>query len=175
METVTNQIMLSPDNVPVLSKTNAQTFHQMVKQRIYESGNGLFEYVETVKFMASLDKQINGDSASKIDPDTEFIAYVRDQIKLNSDKDNFTSQRGVKFTIAETGTSYDFSRCADPVLIELEEQEKRIKEDIKQRKDFLKTIPPTGMIMTVKETGETVEIFPPTKTSKSSFKVSLPK
>jgi hypothetical protein len=171
-----NQIILAPDKIPVLSKENAANFHTAVKERIFETGNGLFEYLETVKFFAAVDKVINGDSASKIQPDKEFIDYTREQIKLNSDKDNFTTGRGVKFTIAETGTSYDFSNCNDPVLVRLEEQAKEAAEKVKQRKEFLKTVDAAiGLVITDTESGETVTVYPPSKTSKSSFKISLPK
>lgn len=171
--TQTNALILSPDNIPVLSKQNAQTFHQMVKERIYESGEGLFPYIETVKFFGALDKVINGDSASKIEADKEFIDHVREQIKLNADKDTFTTGRGVKFQVAEVGTSYDFSNCQDPVLAELEQQEKEIKEKVKERKEFLKAVPKEGIEF--RHNDELVQVFGPVKTSKSSFKVTLPK
>jgi len=54
-----NDLILSPENIPVLSKQNAATFHRQVKERIFETGTGLFEYVEAVKFFDALDKQVN--------------------------------------------------------------------------------------------------------------------
>jgi hypothetical protein len=171
----TTEIILAPDNIPVLSKTNAATFHQLVKERIFESGNGLFEYLETVKFFAAIDKVIHGDSASKLPADKEFIDYAREQIKLKGDKETLTTPRGVKFANAEVGASYDFTKCADPVLAELEEDARQISEKVKARKEFLKTVDPTGLVITSKVSGETIEIFPPSKTSKSSFKTTLPK
>ena len=50
-----NDLILSPENIPVLSKQNAATFHRQVKERIFETGTGLFEYVEAVKFFDALD------------------------------------------------------------------------------------------------------------------------
>lgn len=170
-----DQLILSPDNIPVLSKTNAANFHRMVKERIFETGVGLFEYVETVKFFAAVEKQISGDSSSKIEPDKEFLEYIREQIRLNGEKEKMTTARGVKFECAETGTSYDFSNCGDPVLIELEAKAKEAAEKVKERKDFLKAVSKGGEIITDPSTGETSTVFPPTKTSKSSFKISLPK
>lgn len=170
-----NQIILAPDNIPVLSKTNAANFHAAVKERIFETGNGLFEYMETVKFFSEVNKVINGDSQSKTAPDKEFVDYIREQIKVNSDKDNFTTGRGVKFTIAEVGTTYDFTNCNDPVLVQLESSAKEITEMLKQRKEFLKAVKPEGEIITNSDTGETVTVYPPAKSSKSSFKTSLPK
>ncbi len=170
-----SEIILSPDHIPVLSKTNAATFHKMVKQRIFDTGNGLFEYIETVKFMAALDKQINGDSAAKIEPDIELLGYIRERIHTEGEKDKLTTSRGVKFECAETGSSYDFSKCGDPVLADLEQKAKEAADALKARKEFLKTVPTSGLTVTDTETGETSTIFPPTKTSKSSYKVTLPK
>jgi hypothetical protein len=174
MNTVENsQIILSPDNIPVLSKQNAATFHHLAKQRIYDTGNGLFEYIETVNFFAALKDRITGNSSSKIEPDKDFVEYVREQIKLNGEKDVFKSLRGVKFEVAETGTSYDFTICGDPTLVELEEAAKVAAEKLKERKEFLKKVPAEGTDLLIGD--ELVKVFPPAKSSKSSFKVTLPK
>lgn len=169
---VNNQLILSPDNIPVLSKENAATFHSLAKQKIFDTGNGLFEYIETVKFMAQINDRIFGNSSSKIEPDKEFIDYARAEIKRNGEKEIFKTFRGVKFENAETGTSYDFSKCNDPVLVELEEKAKELAESVKARKEFLKTIKVSENILIG---DEVVTVYPPAKSSKSSFKVSLPR
>ena len=171
---MTNELILSPENIPVLSKQNAATFHRQVKEMIFETGTGLFEYVEAVKFFAALDKQISGDSASKIEPDKEFIDYIREQIRLNGEKETITTSRGVKFQNAETGSNYDFSQCGDPELIELEAKAKDAADALKVRKEFLKALPMSGMDIITAD-GEAVKVYPPSKSSKSSFKVILPK
>jgi hypothetical protein len=178
MQTENMELVLTPDNIPVLSKQNAAAFHQQAKERIMEHG-GAFEYVEVIKFFAALDKQINGDKAAKIEEDKEFIELLRDEISKQGnggDKAEFKTTRGVKFTLAEVGTAYDFSNCNDPELIELEAKAKEANEALKQRKEFLKTVHPVkGEKKVDEETGEEYFIWPPSKTSKSSFKVSLPK
>jgi hypothetical protein len=177
MQTENLEIVLTPDHIPVLSKQNAKTFHQQAKERIYEQG-GAFEYIEVIKFFAALDKQISGDSASKIEPDKEFIDYLMEEIQKQGnggDKAEFTTERGVKFTLAEVGSTFDFSKCNDQELIQLEEASKSIAEKLKERKEFLKTVPEKGLLITDPETGDTYTIYRPSKSSKSSFKVSLPK
>jgi hypothetical protein len=168
-----NKLILTPDSIPVLSKQNAKTFYQIAKERIFETGNGLFEMLETLKFCADVYKQITGDSASKIEPDEQMIDYVREQIRLNADKNEFTTARGVKFSIAETGTSYSFENCGDTILAELEEKAKQAAENVKARKEFLKAIPKEGIEF--RNGDELVKVFQPIKTSKSSFKIQLPK
>lgn len=175
MET-TEEIILSPDHIPVLSKANAKSFHEMAKERIYEQG-GAFEYMETIKFFAKLNDIICGDSSSKIEPDKEFIDYLREEIKKQGnggDKAEFKTERGVKFTLSEVGTSYDFSQCNDQELCDLEVAANNATNEVKKRKDFLKTIPISGLEILTKD-GELVTIYPPSKSSKSSFKISLPK
>src|SRR5690242_8987800 len=112
------ELILTPDNIPVLSKQNAATFHAKAKERIYEHG-GAFEYVEVIKFFSALDKEINGDSSSKKEPDKEFIEYLREEISKQGnggDKAEVKTERGVKFALAETGTAYDFTNCNDQEL-----------------------------------------------------------
>lgn len=176
MQTENMEIVLTPDHIPVLSKQNAAAFHQQAKERIYEQG-GAFEYIEVIKFFAALEKQISGDKQTKIEEDKEFIDYLREEIKRQGnggDKAEFKTARGVKFTLAEVGTTFDFSQCDDPILLDLERHVKQLTDRLKERKDFLKTVPVSGLDIVTSE-GEVAKIFPPSKSSKSSFKVQLPK
>lgn len=171
------EIVLTPDHIPVLSKQNAKTFHQQAKERIFEHG-GAFEYIEVIKFFSALDKQITGDKQAKIEEDKEFIDYLREEIKRNGDggdKAEFKTARGVKFTLSEVGTVYDFSKCNDLMLEELESKAREAADAVKVRKEFLKTVPVKGLIVTDPESGDTYTVYPPSKSSKSSFKVSLPR
>jgi|SRR5690348_5222473 len=170
------ELILTPDNIPVLSKQNAATFHAKAKERIYEQG-GAFEYVEVIKFFAALDKEINGDSQSKKEPDKEFIEYLREEISKQGnggDKAEVKTERGVKFALAEVGTVYDFSQCGDQELWDLEVVANNAAAELKKRKEFLKTVPVAGLEILTKD-GELVTIYPPAKSSRSSFKVSLPR
>jgi hypothetical protein len=178
METVNQpqQVELRPDNILVISKQNARTFHAHVKERIKENGYGLFEYVETIKFFEKLAKVISGDSSSK-NPDeksgdTEFKDMIREEIKKYNG--TYTTPRGVKFEMAETGTKYDFSKCGDSELPVLEVQAAEINALIKKRQEFLKTLPASGIDIITSD-GEAIKIYPPSKTSTSSYKATLAK
>ena len=176
METLEHELILTPDHIPVLSKTNAATFHAKAKERIFENG-GAFEYMETIKFFAKLNDVVCGNSSAKIEADKEFVDYLRGEITKHGnggDKGEVMTKRGVKFTLAEVGTSYDFSMCNDPEFFELEEKSKEATKLLKERKEFLQKLPISGLDITTKD-GEGVKIYPPSKSSKSSFKVQLPK
>lgn len=166
------ELQLIPGQIITLSKTNAESFHQQMKAVIIETGFGLFEYVEVIKFFEKLKDQINGNSQSKIEPDKELVSMIRDEISKNNGK--LTTARGVKFEIAETGTKYDFSQCNDPELVEYEEKLNDYKEKVKLRQDFLKTVPAKGLDIITAD-GEPVKVYPPSKSSNSSYKVTLPK
>jgi hypothetical protein len=79
---------------------------------------------------------------------------------------------GNKITKAEHGTKYDFSKCGDPMLSELESKLLEIQKEVNDRKVFLKAIKAPLEVFN-SETGETNIITPPTKTSSSGLNVSI--
>lgn len=168
------ELIISPGNVLTISRVNAKEFHNQMKEMIMDSGYGLFEYLEVVKFFEAVKECISGNSQSKIPADQQFIELVREELNKH-DKGKYTTNRGVRFEIAETGTYYDFSGCNDTELLRLEWAEEAAKNAVKERKEFLKTVPKDGLIVTNGETGETETIYPPVKNSKSSYKITMAK
>ncbi|MFB6456541.1 hypothetical protein ACE38W_14805 [Chitinophaga sp. Hz27] len=77
-----------------------------------------------------------------------------------------------KIQSSEVGTKYDYS--PDPVWLGICEKMKPLEEAKKQRETFLKGVS-RMFIETDIETGESYEVYPPIKTSTSSFKVTLGK
>jgi hypothetical protein len=167
-------VIIQAGDMLVLSKTNAFEFHQKMREMIMDSGYGLFEYLEVLKFFENVNKFVKGDSQAKIPEDSEFIKMVRDEL-AKYEKGKFTTTRGVRFELAETGTSYDFTGCNDEELNRLEAKANEAKLEVKQRQDFLKTVKVEGLIITDGESGETYTVYPPVKKSKSSYKITLEK
>jgi hypothetical protein len=166
------ELQLIPGNIITLSKQNAKEFHEEMKAMIKETGYGLFEYVEFINFAAKLKDQISGNSQAKIPEDKELIEMIREEVTKYGK--TFTTPRGVKFELAETGTAYDFSQCNDSELLALEQQAQEATEKVKARKEFLKTVPSKGLEIHDGD-GELYTVYPPSKSSKSSYKVSFPK
>lgn len=162
---------LTPEFIPQISKTNAKLFHDQVKERVKESGEGLLQYMEFIKFVEKLQKIIAGDQYTP--GDSEIKDMIRTEIAKYGKE--FTTPRGAKFELAETGTKYDYSQCNDPELAELDAELESLKEKIKAKQDFLKTVPAKGLDILNEESGEVTKVYPPSKSSTSSFKVSLPK
>ncbi len=96
--------------------------------------------------------------------------YLLSEAEKNGKKFSYHNS---EFSIKEVGTAYDFSKCEDTELVALMEQQDMIKKLVDVRKDFLKTVPQTGLVVTNEDTGETFKVYPPAKTSTTSVAVSL--
>lgn len=90
------------------------------------------------------------------------------------------SKHGKKFTLhnaefqeKETGVQYDYAVCNDPIIVDLQMQMTALKERIKERETFLKSIPVSGVLSVNEETGETGTIYPPAKSSTTTIAVTL--
>ena len=168
-----NEIILSPDQLPLISRTNAKIFHDQVKQRIKDTGDGLFEYIEFVKFVEKISEVISGNSQAKLPADSELREMIRTEVAKYG-KEGFTTKRGAKFQLAEVGYKFDWEACGDPVHDQMMSELSMLKDRISAREDFLKTVPAEGVDI-IFDGGEVCKIFPPVKTSTSSYKVTLPK
>jgi len=102
-----------------------------------------------------------------------YIEEVRSEVQKFGKE--YKSPSGTKIELAETGTKYDFTHCGCSELIELEDIQDQVESKIKAMKDFLKALPDEGMMVMNSTTGELEMVFPPIKTSTSSFKTTLPK
>lgn len=78
-----------------------------------------------------------------------------------------------EFSIKEVGTVYDWSKCEDSQLQSLLNQQNELKEKIKAKQDFLKTVPQSGLSILDETTGEMITVYPPAKSSTTSVAVSL--
>jgi hypothetical protein len=146
-----------------LSKGQIKIIAESVINELGESGRVL-EAAETLTKMETLCKEIRGNR--------EFIDFVRDEIEKYGKE--LVTVNGVKLELAEVGTKYDYSQCNDDVLSELEFQLTIMEAKIKERQNFLKTLPARGMEI-IKDGGEVASIFPPTKSSTSSYKTTIKK
>ena len=79
---------------------------------------------------------------------------------------------GANLCVTEVGVKYDYSTCEDPEWNDLMAQKSELDAKIKARETFLRGIPREATIVN-EETGEVKKIFPPTKTSTTSVKVTF--
>ena len=78
-----------------------------------------------------------------------------------------------KVEIKEVGTKYDFSKCGDPVYEQLEQMAESAKSSLKERSDFLKAIPKSGIPFLDENSGEMITVYPPSKSSTTSIAITL--
>jgi hypothetical protein len=84
---------------------------------------------------------------------------------------------GNKFELMEAAGKFDFSTCGDPVWNHLNQQLEEIKLQIKERESFLKGIKSMTKMDIINpktaELHENVELYPPIKSSTSTFKQTM--
>jgi hypothetical protein len=155
-------------SLPVISagytKTQLKIAAWDVVNDIIENGNAL-PAAEALSAMESFVKEVKGNK--------QYIDFVRDEIAKHGKAANTAS--GTKLELAEVGTKYDFTNCEDPKLVDLQSMIEAVNADLENRKDFLKTVPLSGLLLTDENTGETYKVYPPSKTSTSSYKVTIAK
>jgi len=88
---------------------------------------------------------------------------------LSSELDDKRTDFGA-YQVSETYRKYyDYSTCNDSEYSMLLQKEKRTKDSIKKREQFLKNLPTDGVV--IEETGEVV--LPPETTSKKIIKIEF--
>lgn len=76
-----------------------------------------------------------------------------------------------EFLTKEVGVKYDYSRCGDDELTIMQIQADELNAKIKQRQEFLKTVPISGI--DIRQGDELVTVYPPSKSSTTSVTVTL--
>lgn len=79
---------------------------------------------------------------------------------------------GAELSVKEAGTKWTYDGCNDPVYRDLTEKSGTMKDMIKQRETFLKSLK-ESMTVIDETTGEVVTIAPPIKTSKTIVEVKF--
>lgn len=152
-----------------LTKSAIKSMAQNAIESIKETGN-ILQVVEAISAMETFIKEVKADES--------FKEYAREEISKHPK--GYTSPSGAKLECAETGSKqYDFSQCNDLEYVFLTKRLEAVSKDVKERENFLKAIPKNGLPQerVDEESGEIIKwtIYPPSKTSISSYKVTLSK
>lgn len=146
-----------------ISKSQLKIMADLSLQEIFENGK-IIEAAEALSVMENFIKELRGNK--------QFTDYVRDEIAKNGKQ---LETQSAKIELAETGVKYNFDNCGDPIYEQLEQQLQSIEADLKDRKEFLKTVPTSGLAVINEQTGELNTIYPPSKSSTSTYKITLKK
>jgi predicted RNA-binding Zn-ribbon protein involved in translation (DUF1610 family) len=147
-----------------MTKTQIKIVAESSINELLNNGR-ILEAAEALTVMENFIKEVRSSK--------EFTDYVREEVSKNGK--TITNSSGAKIELAETGVKYDFTNCGDIILQELNHAAEVIETHIAERKDFLKTCTIKGTTLLHEETGEAYTVYPPTKTSNSSYKITLRK
>jgi len=145
-----------------MTKTHILIGADIFVKNVLETGD-ILEAVENIALMETFIKQIKSND--------EFKSYALDEVAKHGKE--FKSASGAKIAPMESGITYHFDFCNDPILTQLLADQEELEIKISDRKAFLKTLPIEGM--EIRHEDELIEIYPPAKTSTSTYKVTLAK
>lgn len=147
-----------------LTKTEIKSMASTAVESVLEQGNAL-QVGEALSAMESFIKEVKADK--------RFTEYIREEAAKHPK--GFVSNSGAKIECIEAGAKYDYSECGDIDYERMDAEMKGLKERISKREKFLQTIPIEGITQVNESTGEVYKIFPPSKSSTSTYKVTLNK
>ena len=156
---------------PVLDVFNSGLTKIQIKELADGAVNDVLERGSVLQIAESLAAMELFIKEVKDDP--RYKNYVREEIQKYPK--GFTSKSGAKIECCEVGSSYDFSKCGDVSLELFLQNLEQAERSVKERKEFLKKVPAEGIDVIAPYTGEVLRIYPPSKSSTSSYKVSLSK
>lgn len=141
-----------------------------IKKMADESIHGLMEngkIIEAADMIAKMELFIK-----EIKSNPEYIDFLRYEVAKYGQ--SMTTSTGTRIELAEVGTKYDYVFCEDDIYNELVMRRDALDEQIKERQQFLKTLPSEGIDI-INEDGVVSRIYPPSKSSTSSVKCTIQK
>jgi hypothetical protein len=151
-----------------LTKLEIRNIADELVEKVLEEGNPL-KVAEGLAAMESFIKEVKDDK--------RFKDYVREE--AGKHPKGFVSASGAKIECMESPGVFDYSNCNDSVHTQLVNEFEAAKKALKERETLLKAIPSSGLPQEKlnEETGEIEKwtIYPPSKSSSSTYKITLAK
>jgi hypothetical protein len=157
------ELQLFDKQVPV-SKSGVAKIASALKENILNGEINVFEFISKVEILKN--------ALEELRKDRDVVEAVLSEVEKYGREGEW---REVKIKQIEAGTKYDFSMTGDPVILQLLKKQEELKEKMKEREKFLKNIPYEGITELDEETGEYSKIYPPVKSSTTTFSITLPK
>lgn len=140
------------------TKQNAENLGKAIAE---DARNGFSDLLETVARMKAI--QLAAETAlAELEPEilTEVAKHGKDGTSILS---------SIRIEAMEGGVKYDYAKTGDPKWAELKGKADYAASELKDREKFLKAMS-KPMAETDMDTGETVELIPPPKSSKATYK-----
>ena len=132
METTLSVINLLPSN-----KAQISVFKDTLKSEILANDKDPLPILVQLKMAEKTIAEILKDDEIDEHFLKEFLLY---------DKDEKVVVSGATLTVSEVGVKYNFGDCGDQVYNDLIKESEVLKEKIKERESYLKTIPKEGTV-----------------------------
>jgi hypothetical protein len=161
-----NTLELTTTSILSLFDTTKEQRHDFVMRVVESLDSGNSDALNThfqVKCMESIIKDLNENTRYKSSVLAAVESYGQKSFEY----------RNSKVEVKEVGVKYDFSKCEDPILVELYRRQEELKVAVKARETLLKAVSEKGMILTEAESGETFTVYPPAKSSTTSVAITL--
>lgn len=153
------------------TKEQRRSFAEDVVIKMEDGATDSLQIHLQIKSMEDLIKMLT-DSSEKTNKNVDLANRYKKLVLDAAEKNGKKFQlHNAEFQIKEVGSTFDWSNCNDPEIIDLLDQQEKVKEKVKQRQDFLKTVPAGGMDVRVVD--EMVTVYPPAKRSTTSVSVTL--
>jgi hypothetical protein len=142
------------------SKEERASFVADVVDRLLQGNADPIKVHLQVKAMEDMVKSLNDNK--------DYKSILLDAAEKNGKK--FTAFNA-EFNIREVGVKYDYSKCGDIELTQLQAELDVLTERIKAKQKFLQTVPQAGIEILHED--ELIKVYPPSKTSTTSVAVTL--
>lgn len=146
-----------------LTKTQIKIIADNLVYDLLESGD-IIKTADTISKLEFFIKELKSND--------KYIDYLRHEVSKYGP--SHITSTGTKIELAEVGVRYDYSQCGDLVIFQIMHQIADLENKLKDRQNFLKSLPISG-IETVDENGEVLTLYPPSKSSTSSVKLTIQK
>ncbi len=167
--------LLPLSNIHPISKSEIEEYRNEIAKGIESGSLSALKLKSMLKFY---DYLFNGDD--KKENGLNHLIQKEALKEFHSFNDKDVSFFGLTIQEAEVGVKYDYS--GDKVWSEINEELTKLKERLKARETLLKNVPKPDFIKGIRpmievdqETGEAIELLPPTKTSSTTLKMTFKK
>lgn len=144
-----------------LTKTDIKTLADNSVSELLDNGR-ILEAVELISVMEQFIKEVKANY--------HYLDGVCNEVQKYG---KTYGGQSIKIELAEVGVKYNYNVCGDPLIIDLENQLNDLEAKIKERKEFLKTVPTSGTTLVLED--EIITVYPPAKKSTSSYKTTIRK
>ena len=141
----------------IASKTLQSDIAQRIIESVKEGEQSALQIAGKIKFITDSLEQVSA----------EIKPLVIEEAQKYDKNESLTVLGGYTVEVKEMGVKYNFSQCGHPRWTQIDEEIKALNEERKAIEATLKTLKGKTIVVD-EETGETFELYPPSKQSSTT-------